>query len=428
MLDFWISYFSVFFEDLTEAPTVQEIVYKLKESPYFKVVDVNYAEKDFKVWENWSFSAELKFPDWSFKKFDFLLKKVERGFEFYERENDLFNAYIMSPKKTQFDKESFWDLGILTDIREDEMEGLHKQFKVVASFPESKKYRDNSCYKIWNMEKAIHFANRSVLPDHKEWYMVHFVYKEILWWNKNWLHTHGLERFWFSEIEILDVPDEFTESSVSLLNHVAQMIIEEWEPDEIDVLDIWNWVMAHFMPYQMAIEYMWKNFFWKYEDRASHWDILSNVLMVKKKRFLGMGHKYESVAKYASVYSDAPYSYIPEDEAKRIKESSDEFIGKFWEVFDKHSSDENYKFSLRFGHLVPQSLRKEAWVDRVYLSYELVEKKWNKVICRELEKSPYTESKWWDLLHTKNIKDIIEWAIVKDWEIIVSDNLYKLKD
>lgn len=429
MLDFGISYFSVFpFDGRKDAPEITEVLYDLKKSPYFNVVDTDYTPKDYKLGEEWSFSVDLAFPDGKSKEFTFMLRKMERSFEFFKKENDLFNSYIMSPKKVDSDDWFFWDLGILTDLREDEMEGFHKQFKVVATFDSSPVYRDNSAYKIWEMEKAIHFAKRKSEPDHKEGFMVHYVYKEIVWGNKNWLHTHWLERFWFSEVEILDVPESFINPSLSLINNIASYIMENWEPMDWDSLDVWNGVEAFFVPYQVAIDHMKWAFFGKYTDRFSHWDILSNVLMTRKNKLFSNKHEFESISNRASVYFDNPFLNPSSSEVERVKAASDEFIADFWEIFEKHKDNPKYDFTLRFRHKIKDEYREDAGMPFAYLSYRLLEKKWNKVKVLDLEKCEYITQGEEPTEHTKNVKDIIEWAIVHEWETIVSDNLYKLKD
>jgi len=425
MLNFQTSYFSVYFLDRKDAPWISEIVSMLNKSPYFKVKSVDYSPKEFWLAEFWTFSAVLTFSDKTDKEFTFILRKFDRNFSVYQKENDIFNPYIMSPRKLPFDDDFFWDLGILTDLTEDEITWLHKQFKVVATFDFSPLYRDNSAYKFGEIQKAIHLASLNTKPDIREWFMVHYVYKKLAWWNKNWLHTHGLERFWFSELEILDVPEEFIQPNLSMLNNIVLWIFENWEPEEMQKINVWWWVYAYFMPYLGALQHMSWWYFWNLKDRESHWEITSNILMTKSADLF---KKYDSVAKMSQVYADDHFAYIVKDESNEIKNVSWEMIDKFWYFFEKYKDNPRYSFSVRFKHEIGKKWQEELWTNKIFLSYKLLSVKWNKLLCKEIDKCEFIDSKWDDFVHTKNVKDIVEWSIEKDNETFVADNIYKLKD
>lgn len=407
MLDFWTSYFSVFFENRENEPTISEIIDILKLSKDFEILDTDYTPKDYNLWELWSFSCDIKFSEEITMKFEFMLRKIERWLDFIKQENDIFNSYIMSPNKDENSNIFAWDLWIISDLKDLEIEGYMQKLKVVKAFYwKSEFFRDNSSYKIHQIEKVKYFSDYDLEISPRETFRIHIVWKKYISWNKNWIHTHWLERFWFSEIELLDVPEEFIPYWIMLAWELAISIIQEWEPTPWEKFDIFWWnIIWEFLPFDEAREYFKKWFFWDYPDRKSHWNILSNVFMIKNKTFFW--DKYENIYKYWPIFFDNQKNYDVNAEYLRLKNNFIKTYDKFVELYEKNKDNKNYVFKMSF--LDTSDIIKTCEVKNI---------NWKNIeLFNDVN----------NIKVLKKQKEILEWVITFDDEDFYPDNFYKFK-
>lgn len=398
MLEFSQSVLSVFLDKSEKTPTVKEISDILKRGP-FEVVNIDYSTEDFGIGEKWSFSATFDFEG-ERKTFSFALKYINRTLEDYFMDNDIYNYYIMTPKKI-YDKWWFRDLWIVADITEDEAEGYHKMLKVVSLFSDHSMYfRDNASYSIKPIEYACYWAKNKTSPSYRDLFHIQQFLSRTKDWNKVWIHTHGLERLWYSEIEVLDVDDYTSKIFYGIVESLAYCVLENWEPEEIDNFDIWNGFHCSLIPSIKVIPNFWKMTLWGFSDRISHGRISTNVLtFVKKYPFWIV--KYINPKEYISLFLDTPFVYKYSEEEERLYDISKEKIAYFLDAYErKRAWDKTIKMAIR--------TEDDEW------SVERIDKDKVCIINTEWEEKKYS------------LTDIKRWFIGNEQRLYDADTLYLL--
>lgn len=403
MLDFSKSVMSVFLWDDGKTPTVNEIVWILKQWPY-EVSDIDFSGEEYWVWEAWSFSATFNF--WGEKKkFGFALKYIQRTLEDYFMDNDVYNYYIMTPKKI-YDKKGFWDLGIVADITDDELEGFHKMLKVVSLFKKySKFFRDNSSYTIRPIEYALYSAWNLTPPSYRDLFHIQQFLLKSWKENKVWIHTHGLERLWYSEIEVVDVNDYSSKPFYKIIESLAYIEMEDGEPEEGESFDIWNGLKCELLTFDEVIPNFKNVTIWKISDRLAHGNVSTNILTFVKKWLFGM-KKFINPKEFTSLIADDYLDYISQEEIDRQTSISREKISVFESEIRDNSKDKKIFASVK-------DMESEE-----YITGEVLNLVWDEIMMEDIDDKEIVK-------FDKN--KIATWFIEDKGRNYNADTLYMLK-
>lgn len=178
------------------------------------------------------------------------------------------------------------ELGLLVelDFGQDPLEAFHLQLKILDCLvPDMAGVIDFSAEKILSSVWVSMAAQSKVPPAPSYLFSVQAVSDEN---GKVWMHTHGLNRCGFVELEILESDtDNYREHAVVLEAMASQAICEGAMPDEREAVYLaslpnGNAIVAAWLYWKDALVYYKSDILGGYEDRADGHDGETGVIYV----------------------------------------------------------------------------------------------------------------------------------------------------
>lgn len=224
------------------------------------------------------------------------------------------------------------ELGLLVelDFLEDALESFHLQLKVLACLvPEMAGVIDFSAEKILSSVWVSMAAQSKVPPAPSYLFSVQAVSDEG---GKVWLHTHGLNRCGFVELEILESDtDNYRDHAVVLEAMASQAVCEGGMPDEREAVYLaslpnGNAIVAAWLYWKDALVYYKNDILGGYEDRMDGHDGETGVIYAfPSPEDYEQGHMVP-VPELTEEFFENPLMMISDGETNRMRELARERV------------------------------------------------------------------------------------------------------
>ena len=243
--------------------------------------------------------------------------------------------------------------------------------------------------------------------------------------NEVWLHTHGLNRFGITELEILGSNKENYNNHYHLINTYASYLIDNKEkklnPREkssyIGVLINRQPIVVTCLSWTKALNYYKRIKVGNIKDREKSHNGNTSVIFIYKTEKDEQNKKVSKVTEYNNLYGDNPIFFISDKETKRMKELARE---RFNYVIEE-SKNKDSQILIKIGLKVAKEFGNFE-----HIWFELLEVKDNKFKAK-LTQEPYNvENIHEGHIDWYTVNDVTDWMIFKKDKTITPKNVYIL--
>ena len=264
-------------------------------------------------------------------------------------------------------------------------------------------------------------ANSDIGISSSDLYTIQAIYEK----NKVWLHTHGLNRFGLTELEILDSNKENYNNHYHLINTYASYLIDNYDKENnpretsayIGVLINRNPVVVTCISWTEALNHYKRIDLGGIKDRKESHNGYSSVIFIYKTEQDEKNKKLSKISDYDKYWGDNPIFFISTEETNRMKKCARE---RFKYVIEQSKNKDN-KILIKIGLPVPKE-----YGNYEHIWFELLEVKDNKFKAR-LTQEPYNVKdihEGYEDWYT--VKDITDWMIFTKEMTITPKNVYIL--
>ena len=240
-----------------------------------------------------------------------------------------------------------------------------------------------------------------------------------------WLHTHGLNRFGITELEILDSNKENYNNHYHLINTYASFLIDNKDninnPREtssyIGVLADKTPIVMTCVSWTKALNFYKKINLGNIKDRIDSHNGKTSVIFIYKNKNDEKNKKIKKINEYNNLLGKNPVFFISNKETNRMKELARE---RFNYVIEQSQNKDN-KIIIKIGLPVPKE-----YGSLEHIWFELLEVKDNKFKAK-LTQEPYNVEN----IHEGDIgwytkDDVTDWIIYTKEYKITPKNVYIL--
>jgi len=207
---------------------------KLKQNPYFKLIDFGYDEVNKLAVCRLEYKENIYDFNLSYNSFQ-MSDLLRLGHQLSEENNAELNGAKYSLVTQLF-------------FNEDVLTSYHLQLKIAYTLvPDMIALADESAYKVYSPLWTKLAACSQIPPSPGYLFLVHAIKEDKKKWfpvseskRKVWLHTHGLNRCGIPDLDILNSSEKFARSHYDLLNTMAIRMINDGGLEEASPIFLAN--------------------------------------------------------------------------------------------------------------------------------------------------------------------------------------------
>lgn len=326
-------------------------------------------------------------------------------------------------------KRSGVGIGVSMKFSGDSQKSYHNQLKVIDTLVENKlAVLDGSSEKVLSGVWVALAAKASVSPAPRYIYTVQAVSKEE---NKDvWLHTHGLGRCGLSEIEILCSDAEMFNTHYSIIETMANRMLEMEEPLKPGEPMFLAWItegfpfMATVVPWQDAIKLYPKNILGGESDREDPYHSDGNVCIMFFASPDDIENKvYTPINVLDRYLKDNPMYMFSSRETERMKQLAAERVNYMLKAF----SEKRYQILVKIGLKVDAEFAEEDNANqREHIWFELTEANSNRIKAKLTQEPYYVKDIKVDDIREYGVDEIVDWIIFDENNRYTPDDVYQL--
>ena len=235
-----------------------------------------------------------------------------------------FNSFYFTDEEIKRLKKARQALTIFMEFHNDAKKSYHLQLKLaVAMVPDLIGIMDESAEKMLPARWAIMAASSNVVPSSNDLYTVQAVSEEN---GEVWLHTHGLCRCGYTELEILQSDKENYNNHYNLISTFANYIIgkmHKFDPREngayIGILINRQPVVVTCVSWTEGLKEYDNLDLGGLEDREEGHNSKTSIMFIYKSEEDEKNKKLSKVSEYDNLWGDNPIFFISNEETDRMK-------------------------------------------------------------------------------------------------------------
>jgi len=318
-------------------------------------------------------------------------------------------------------------LGIAMEFGPDALTSYHLQLKLLhAALPQKLAVFDDSSEKILSGTWVAMAADSVVPPAPRYIYTVQAVSGDD---DCVWLHTHGLSRCGLTELEILNSDKEMYQSHYSIIETMANRMLElpepleEGEPLYMARLSENDHLVAALLSWEHAVELYDDDMLGGKKDRReSHNENTSAIFIYPSEEDFENG-KLSPVSIYNKLLADNPIYMLSTAETRRMKALAAERV----DYMKQAAADSDNHVLLKLGLAVDEQYRTED-NSQEHIWFELKEILEDGSLKAELTQEPYyIEGLHAGYVGTYDCSQITDWLIYTPQRRISPDDVYLLE-
>lgn len=323
-------------------------------------------------------------------------------------------------------KEAENGLAVEMYFGEEALLSYHAQLRIIhALIPDKLAIFDDSSEKILSGRWAELAASSKIPPAPRYIYTVQAVSGED---DTVWLHSHGLNRCGLPELEILDSSKSVYQSHYSVIETMANRMLEMEEPLEpMEALFLARLtrdisLITTLVPWSEAVEHYDENMLGGKSDRAeSHNENTSAIFAYLSHEDYENG-RYAPVSVYDEYLHDNPLYMVTTNETVRMKALAAERQDYLKKAFERGEKP----ILVKMGLEVDEEYKTED-NSREHIWFELMDIKEDR-LKGELTQEPYfIEGLQTGSIGEYALKDITDWLIYTPERRITPDDVYLLE-
>lgn len=265
-------------------------------------------------------------------------------------------------------------------------------------------------------------AESNVLPSAKNLFTVQGVIGKH---NKVWLHTHGLCRCGFTELEILDIDDANQQNYYNLLITYAMQLVDKNEKSDLHYKGAYIGQLINGYPV-VATCVSWTKGILEYkklglgglEDRKNSHNSKTSIVFLYTSENDENKHILSKVSIYDKLWGDNPLFFYSDEETRRMKDLAME---KF-DYLKKAIKDKDNTILIKVGLYSEKEKRYE------HIWFELLEFSKDKFKGRLTQEPYYFDDihKGYENWYSKS--DVTDWIVYTPKYSVSPDNAFLLDD
>lgn len=279
------------------------------------------------------------------------------------------NSIPLSKEEKDAIKRSKWSVGLSEWFDDKPLESFHHQLKLLSElFPESAIFYDAGAYRAYSSIWTRDAADAHTPPPLSTLFAVHTVLPEDKHRGGAWLHTHGLLRCGYPELEMLDVDLDSVDVCGQIMNVVAALILDRGMPEPME--SFWPGVDIElvWLPLHDALSRVGRKCVGHLDERDELHTFPSAVLFAPKRRFFF--RKLYSPSIYRGLLDGDPLLFFPDSETERMSALAKERLERFSELFELLRDKEGWLFVVKLGYKTDEA---EDEKDREHMWFEVLE-------------------------------------------------------
>ena len=395
-----------------------KIIENLKLSKDLELIDINKGSE-----EKCSITVSVK------------IGENDIDFQFYPTELTIPEFINTNHFFTDIDREAInkSEVALVMDMeyKGDIIENYHNQLKIVNVLVADKlAVLDVPSEKILSGKWVKIAAESMTAPSPKYIYTVQAI-SDSEESDEVWLHTHGLGRCGFSELEILDSTKKMCSAHYNVIDILAKRLIENnsqpefGEPIFLARFSDEIGIVATIIPWQEALQYYPNIEYGTQEDRQDPVHSENNgCIMIYSSEDDYKNKRYSKISHYDGVIENNPIYMLSKRETDRMSNLAKE---RFEYVRELSQKSGDWKILVKIGMEVDEQYRGEnSECEREHLWFEL-DKVTGNIMTAELINEPYYISslKKGDVVESE-IDDITDWCIITKERRYTPDDVYMM--
>lgn len=251
-----------------------------------------------------------------------------------------------------------WQLGLSLIFGEDPLAAFHAQLKLLhALVPTPALVLDADAFAPRPPGWLRDLAQSDVPPSPSSLYSIHAVTGDE--GDGIWLHTHGMLRTGYPELDLLDVPQADSGIGAELLARVAALFLGQSAPPAGDTFQIGKDLDLAWLTWEEALKRFPETGVGGSEDREddTHSGLRGVVVAPSSDG-------YQSIRRHLPSLRDNPLLYISHTETQRMALLASERLPRFLSLLAEHAEDPAWAFLVKLGFAVsedPEGGREHLW-------------------------------------------------------------------
>lgn len=363
-------------------------------------------------------------------KLDLIVEEDQCQVEIYPTGFELPEMYRIQHFFPDVDIESLQraETGLAVEMiyGEDPLSAYHAQLRIIhALLPDKLAIFDDSSEKILSGQWAALAASSKIPPAPRYIYTVQAVSGED---DIVWLHTHGLNRCGLPELEILDSSKDVYQSHYSVIETMANRMLEFEEPLEpMEPLFLAHMtkeisLISTLVPWNQAVEHYDEHMLGGKTDRMeSHNGNTSAIFVYPTYEDFQEG-QYAPLSIYDEYLQDNPLYMVTTKETERMKALAAERIEYMKQTLGCEDNHILVKLGLEVDdeHKTEDNFREHIW-------FELLDIKENVLTAKLTQEPYYIASLHEGYTGDYGLDEITDWMIYTPERRITPDDVYLME-
>ncbi|MEZ4233368.1 MAG: DUF4026 domain-containing protein [Polyangiaceae bacterium] len=251
-----------------------------------------------------------------------------------------------------------WQLGLSLNFGAEPLAAFHTQLRLLhALVPTPALVLDADAFAPRPAGWLRDHAQSEVPPSPTSLYSIHAVTGDE--GDGVWLHTHGMLRSGYPDLDLLDVPHSDSSLGAELLARVAALFLEQSAPAAGDRFEIGKDLDLVWLTWEEALNHFPDTSVGGSRDREDDTHTgLRGVIVAPAS------DGYESIRRHLPTLRDNPLLYISHEETQRMALLASERLPRFLSLLTAYANDDAWAFLVKLGYPVaegPEGGREHLW-------------------------------------------------------------------
>lgn len=333
----------------------------------------------------------------------------------------LYHKFLFSEEEKEAILNAKKAITLFMKFGENAKKSFHLQLKLACNLvPDLIGVLDESAEKMLPAKWVKMTAESKVLPSSRDLFNVQAVNEK----NRVWLHTHGLCRCGFTELEILDSSSEHYQQHYNLIATYAMFLLDKKEP--FDPIGNGAYIGRLINGYPVVVTCIpWMDGILEYkklklggaEDRKNGHNSKTSVIFLYTSEENENNGVLSKVSLYDELWGDNPLFFFSDEETNRMKELARERFQYVKEAFKNKDNAVLIKIGL--------PLKEEGKAEHIWFELlEMNEEKFKAKLTQEPYDIPDIHTGYEDWY---TIEDVTDWIIYTKTCAVNPSNAYILE-
>lgn len=251
-----------------------------------------------------------------------------------------------------------WQLGLSVNFGEEPLAAFHQQLRLLnALVPNPALLLDADAFAPRPASWLRDLAESDIPPSPSTLYSIHAVTGDA--GDDVWLHTHGMLRTGYPDLDLLGIPQSDSNLGAELLGRVAALFLNQGPPPPGERFEIGRDLDLAWLAWEDGLKRLSGSSVGGSADREDDAHTGLRAVIVAPTEV-----GYESVARHLPTLRDNPLLYVSHAETQRMMLLASERLPRFLNLLGSHASDPGWAFLVKLGFPVnaePDGGKEHLW-------------------------------------------------------------------